>query len=113
VPRLAPTALKLTTQEREKLGQILNRHSTPQQIALRAKIVLLADEGRNHHEIGRELEISLKMARLWRKRWIEGQEKEILVAERLCDGQRSGTPAKFELEQIFCRGDKSPIMLIG
>ena len=54
MPRLAPTALKLTTQEREKLGQILNRHRTPQQIALRAKIVLLADEGRNHHEIGRE-----------------------------------------------------------
>jgi putative transposase len=101
VPRLAPTALKLTIEEREKLGQILNRHSTPQQIALRAKIVLLADEGRNHHEIGRELEISLKMARLWRKRWIEGQEKEIPVAERLCDGQRSGTPAKFELEQIL------------
>jgi hypothetical protein len=51
-----------------------------------SQIVLLADEGRNHHEIGRELEISLKMARLWRKRWIEGQEKEIPVAERLCDG---------------------------
>lgn len=101
MPRLAPIALKLTTQEREQLGQILNRHSTPQQIALRAKIILLADEGRNHHEIGRELEISLKMARLWRKRWIEGQEKEIPVAERLCDGQRSGTPAKFELEQIL------------
>lgn len=101
VPRLAPKALMLKTEEREELRQILNRHSTPQQIALRAKIVLLADEGRNHHEIGRELEISLKMARLWRKRWMEGQEKEIPVSERLYDGQRSGTPAKFELEQIL------------
>ena len=101
MPRLKPTALKLTTEEREELGQILNRHQTPQQIALRAKIVVLADEGRNHHEIARELEISLKMARMWRKRWMDGQEKNIPVAERLCDRQRSGTPAKFELEQIL------------
>jgi putative transposase len=101
VPKLAPKALLLTTEEREELWQILNRHSTPQQIVLRAKIVLLAEEGRNHHEIGRELEISLKMARLWRKRWRGGQEQEIPVGERLCDAQRSGTPAKFELEQIL------------
>ena len=101
MPRLAPKALMLKIEEREELRQILNRHSTPHQIALRAKIVLLADEGRNHHEIGRELEISLKMARLWRKRWMEGQEKEIPGSKRLDDGQRSGTPAKFELEQIL------------
>ena len=101
MPRLAPKSLVLETQERKELWQILSRHSTPQQIALRAKIILLADEGRNHHEIARELEISLKMARLWRKRWMEGQTKELPVAERLCDAQRSGTPAKFELEQVL------------
>lgn len=101
MPKLAPKKLSLTTEEREQLEQILKRHSTPQQIAIRAKIVLLAEEGRNHHEIGRELEISLNMARLWRTRWLEGQKKEIPVVERLCERQRSGTPAKFELEQIL------------
>jgi putative transposase len=31
--------------ERQQLQQIVNRHSTPQQIALRAQIILLADQG--------------------------------------------------------------------
>lgn len=101
MPKLAPILVSLTREEREQLEQIVNRHSTPQQIAIRAKIVLLAGQGRNHHEIGRELEISLNMARLWRTRWLAGQDKEIPVCKRLCDEQRSGTPAKFELEQIL------------
>ena len=32
---------------------------------------------------------------------MEGQTKELPVAERLWDAQRSGTPAKFELEQVL------------
>jgi putative transposase len=46
--RLAPTPLQLTEAERLQLQQIVNRHSTLQQIALRASIILLADEGLNH-----------------------------------------------------------------
>ena len=37
--------LALKEQEKEELQQILNRHSTPQQIAQRAKIVILASQG--------------------------------------------------------------------
>jgi hypothetical protein len=45
MPRLAPKPLQLADPEREQLWQIVNRHRTPQQIALRARIILLADEG--------------------------------------------------------------------
>ncbi|NEU73402.1 hypothetical protein PI95_012700 [Hassallia byssoidea VB512170] len=36
-------------------------------MALRAKIILLADKGSNNREIGRELNISRYMARRWRR----------------------------------------------
>ncbi|MBC6436088.1 helix-turn-helix domain-containing protein, partial [Nostoc sp. HG1] len=68
--RLAPQPLQLTESEREQLTQIVNRHSTPQQIALRASIILLADRGENHREIADRLNISRDMARLWRHRWL-------------------------------------------
>ena len=48
MPRLAPPPLQLSETEREQLQQLVNRHSTAQQIALRASIILLADEGQNH-----------------------------------------------------------------
>ncbi len=105
MPGLAPKSLCLETEEREQLQQLINRHTTPQQIALRASIIVLADAGHNHREIASQLNISRKMARLWRERWIERQTSEqtseITVVERLQDAERSGAPATFELEQIL------------
>jgi len=80
LPRLAPKPLYLDEEEREQLLQLLNRHSTPQQIAIRANIVWLADAGRNHRQIARDLNVSLNMAKMWRERWLEGKEKGITVA---------------------------------
>jgi putative transposase len=54
MPRLAPKELKLEAKEREHLEKLINRHTTEQQIALMAKIVLLADEGENNREIARK-----------------------------------------------------------
>src|SRR4028119_1212562 len=99
--RLAPTPLQLAETEREQLQQLVNRHSTPQQIALRASIILLADEGQNHREIARHLNISRDMARLWRNRWLELSAKNIPVVERLADAPRPGGPMTFSLEQIL------------
>ncbi len=101
MPRLAPTPLQLTETERSQLQQVVKRHSTPQQIALRASIILLADEGLNHRDIGRELNISRDMARLWRNRWLELSQKDIPVLERLVDAPRSGGPPRFSLEQVL------------
>lgn len=101
VPKTAPKPLRLNAEEREQLQQLLNRHNTPQQLALRASIILLADQGRNHQEIACELQISRDMARLWRNRWLELSQKEVAVVARLQDAERSGAPATFSLEQIL------------
>lgn len=100
MPKSAPPALDLENKERQQLQQLVNRHNTPQQLALRASIILLADEGHNHREIARELNISRDMARLWRTRWLILSKKDIAVEERLQDAERSGAPATFSLEQI-------------
>jgi putative transposase len=99
--RLAPKPLHLTDFEREQLTQIVNRHSTPQQIAFRASIILLADQGQNHQQIATSLNISRDMARLWRNRWLALSPQQKTVLERLSDAERSGTPATFSLEQIL------------
>ena len=101
MPRSAPKPLKLDEGERQQLQQLVSRHRTSQQIALRASIVLLADEGHNHRKIARALRISREMARLWRERWLMLSEKDIEVVERLQDAERSGAPARFNLEQIL------------
>ena len=101
MPRLAPTPLKLHETEREQLQQLVNRHQTAQQLALRANIILLADEGQNHREIARALNITRDMARLWRNRWLELSVKDIPVVERLADAERPGGPMTFSLEQIL------------
>jgi putative transposase len=101
MPRLAPVPLQLSAQEREDLHALINRHSTAQQIALRGRIILLADAGKNHREIARELSISRDMARLWRHRWLEVTPTDKPVAERLADAPRPGGPATFTLEQTL------------
>jgi len=74
--RLTPEILNLSEGARHELQQLINRHNTPQQIALRAKIILMASDGQNHREIARNLNINRQMARLWRNRWLETDEKD-------------------------------------
>jgi len=62
-----------------------------------SKIILLA-EGNNNRDIGRKLDITRKMARRWRNRWLE--LSELPVIERLQDEERSGAPATFSMEQV-------------
>ena len=101
MPRLAPKPLKLTTDESEQLQQLIKGHNTAQQLALRARIIVLADEGKNHREIARSLQISHQMARLWRARWLTEQSRAMSVVERLQDEERSGAPATFNPEQLL------------
>ena len=101
MPGLAPPPIQLNETEREQLQQLVNRHSTPQQIALRASIILLADEGQNHREIAGALNISRDMARLWRNRWLALSQKDISVGERLADAERPGGPMTFSYWQIL------------
>ena len=101
LPRLAPCPVQLNEAERKELQQLVNRHTTPQQIALRAQIILLASVGKNHRQIARELNISRDMARTWRERWLESSEREVAIEKRLQDAERTGAPLTFSAEQVI------------
>ena len=45
MPGLRPDPVTLTKTERIDLENLVNKHSTPQQIALRSRIILLAADG--------------------------------------------------------------------
>lgn len=101
MPRLAPKPIELEKMEEQELARILARHSTSQQIAKRAKIILLASQGKNHRQIARELGISREMATLWRERWLKLKQQKESVIERLLDAERPGIPPKFTTEQVL------------
>jgi putative transposase len=101
MPSLLPPAIPLEGLEKEELRHLINGHNTPQQIALRARIIVLASQSYNHHCIARELNISRKMVRLWRGRWQTGRLKGMNVLDCLSDAERSGAPATFSPEQIL------------
>lgn len=101
MPRLAPQPVTLEPDEREQLQHLINGHNTAQQLALRARIIMLADQGKNHRQIARTLQISHQTARLWRERWLAGHSTGMNVIERLQDEERSGAPVTFEPEQIL------------
>ncbi len=101
MPRLAPTPVQLSEAERTALEKMVSRHLTPQQMAMRARIILLAEQGSNHREIARALNITRDTARYWRHRWLESAQSGKSVAERLQDAQRSGAPATFTMEQVL------------
>jgi putative transposase len=48
-----PDPLSLSESERSELQRLAHRHSTAQQIALRARIILEADAGLNNSQIAR------------------------------------------------------------
>lgn len=98
--RLSPKTLNLSDCERLELQQLINRHNTPQQLGLRAKIILLASDGKNHRSIARTLDISRHTACLWRERWLSTCVGDLTVTQRLQDSERIGTPVKFNMEQV-------------
>jgi putative transposase len=100
-----PPTIELTDAERQALDELVRRHSTSQQIALRARIVLAAAEGQNNAQIARRLGISIDMVRLWRERWLilrPAGLKDLPAADRLSDAPRPGKPRRITEEQV-CR----------
>ena len=98
-----PAEVMLSEPERNELEALVGRHSTPQQVAKRARIVLAAAEGKRNAEIARELAVSVDTARTWRGRWIGLQPvplSELSIRERFEDLPRPGRPSQITAEQI-------------
>jgi putative transposase len=97
LPGPKPPEVPLTETEREELEALVRAHKTSQQIALRARIILLLADGLDAHEVARCLETTRPTVRLWRRHWFE--RGEATVIERLQDDPRPGTPQTFTAEQ--------------
>jgi putative transposase len=97
-----PPMIDLSDSLRQQLEQLVRRHTTPQQIALRARIVLAAADGANNGQIARQLAVSLDMVRRWRDRWLALQPaslSDLPIIERLTDAARPGKPRRITAEQ--------------
>jgi putative transposase len=98
-----PPLIDLAAPERQELERLVRRHSTPQQLALRAQIVLAAADGANNCQIARQLDVSLDMVRRWRERWLVLQPaswEDVPLADRLTDAPRPGKPVRITAEQV-------------
>ena len=99
MPLLAADPVTVLPEQREQLEQLIRTHSTPQQLALRARMIVHAAEGVRVRESARELGVWPKTVRYWRKRWRQADDKHS-VCERLADAPRSGAPPTYTAEQV-------------
>jgi hypothetical protein len=81
--------IELTTEEEEKLRQLVNSRKTPQGKARRARIILAAHDHPEwtNQQIAQETGAVDRVVRFWRKRWHETRSLE--------DLPRSGRPRVF------------------
>lgn len=98
-----PPVVNLSQAEQQALEQLVNAHSTAQQIALRARIILTVSQGLNNEQVGRAVQVGVDMVRQWRGRWLAGQAiplTELTAAERLQDLPRAGKPSAITADQL-------------
>ena len=103
MPGPKPPAIVLSDEERQGLEKLISKHKTPQQIALRGRIVLAAADGKRNAQIAREYSVAVDTARLWRNRWLTLQPiplSELSIEERLEDLPRPGAPARITADQV-------------
>jgi putative transposase len=91
-------AIVLSIEERSELERLIRGRSTPQHLAHRARMIVLAADGVGVGESAQRLGVWRKGVSTWRARWLAGGENNS-AAERLCDAPRSGAPATITAEQ--------------
>jgi uncharacterized cupin superfamily protein len=99
VPAHKASPIQLSAEHERELNHLVRAHSTPQKLAERARIILLAAVGQGITETARQLGIWRKTAGHWRRRW-RTAETSATVAARLSDAPRCGAPATFTPEAI-------------
>lgn len=98
-----PKPVVLDAEMHTALSVFVQRHSTPQQAALRARIVLLAAQGFNNSQIARQLDMDKETAYRWRQRWLDLAAKPLSamsLQERFADEARPGAPARISAEAL-------------
>lgn len=94
--------IELSPKAIEGLEKLSKGHTTGQQIAKRAQIVLHASAGIDSKKISEEVGVSRKTVFNWRKRWLDLEALplgELTVEERLEDLPRPGSPVQITADQ--------------
>ena len=74
-------ALTLNSSQQQQIRQWLSAHGTPQQVALRCRIVLAAAAGQTENATARQMGTNRQTVTLWRARWAErGRESRGEIA---------------------------------
>jgi len=69
MPRKSPFDISLSSEERRKLKSIARKYTSPYCDVIRAKIILLADEGLSNDVIATRLDMPRQIVSKWRKRF--------------------------------------------
>lgn len=93
-------AIELSPEERSELERLERCSSTPQGLARRARMILMAGDGAGVGETAERLGVWRKTVSQWRARWLASSGRSASPAERLRDAPRSGAPARITAEQI-------------
>jgi len=89
MPRKSPFIIQLSQTERVHLENAARKYTSPYYSVVRAKVILLADQGLQNDQIAASLSMPRQIVSKWRKRFFE---------ERLAgleDEPRSGRPPAF------------------
>jgi putative transposase len=86
--------ITLTPNVRQQLSSMVRSHSLPQGLTRRARIVLMAADGKGNTEIAQHLSLSLPTVGLWRRRFLE----QGLMG--LYEELRPGAPRSIRDEQV-------------
>src|SRR5215475_984504 len=88
-------ALRVSREDRQWLEALVRSGQTPQRVALRARMVLGAAEGRANHALAKELRISRPTLLRWRQRYVEAG-----VAGLLKDAPRPGRNKRIHADKV-------------
>ena len=83
MPWLAADPVIVLPAHREALEALVRAHSTSQQLALRARMILHAADNIGVRESARELDVWPKTVRYWRGRW-----RQAPAAQSVSEGSR-------------------------
>ena len=81
--------IELTAEEVLHFEHLIRAHSTPQTLALRVRIILIAHEHpeQSNQQIASTVGTTDRTVRAWRRRWVKTRS--------LADAPRSGAPRRF------------------
>ena len=102
MPTPQATTVNLNEEEQTGLDQLVRRHNVGQQIALRARVILAAGQGKTNSAIAAALVVSLNLVQRWRNRWAKAQTiayDDLSIEDRLQDAPRPGAPCKITADQ--------------